>query len=293
VTDASSPPLSAPGASVGLVGVGDAGRRAVERCRKRRDERDPHGQRAAAEAGGGGEQSPAVGACLVAVAPGDAATESLAAVDDVAAGRTAVVLTTASTPDGRVDPAALDRLRRSGDAVVVCPGGGTALTDGVERLVRLLDTRSVVNLDVADLVTVLQRGDVAAFAHGRGDARTAVERAFAGVPANLRVESAPAALVHVVGGPSTSVEAVGEVVDAVRGRVDTDAHLIWGTSIVDGDGRGDGLELELVAGGVAHLRDADDPCPRCGASLVGYSLGERSTVVCDRCGFSGNAVRLR
>lgn len=297
--------LSTAEASIAVVGFGSTGRRAVDRCRERRDDgvrprsrSDASRSRSVfvASEDGGPSRPARGGATLAVVAPEETTDEVVDGIGKLpASARPVVVVTTSSAGGDGCDGASLDRLRRASDAVVVCPGEGeAALTEALDRLIRLLDTRSVVNLDVADLVTVLQRGDVGAFAHGRGDARTAVERAFADVPSNLRVGSAPAALVHVVGGRTTSVEAAGAVVDAVRERVDSEAHLIWGTTIVDkGDGDDDRLGLELVAGGVEHARDAGDPCPRCAASLVSYSLGERSAVVCDRCGFSGNAVRLR
>ena len=142
---------------------------------------------------------------------------------------------------------------------------------------------------MADLATVLRGDGHGVFVHGRGDARSAVERAVSSVPSTLRIESGRAAPVHVVGSPTTSVEAVGGVVDAVREHLGRDAHLIRGTTI---DDDGDGLELELAVGGVVRTHAPGGPCPRCGATLVGYSLGDRSTAACEACGFAGSTVRL-
>jgi phage terminase large subunit-like protein len=49
------------------------------------------------------------------------------------------------------------------------------------------------------------------------------------------------------------------------------------------------VTARLVLAGVVPVRppaEAGDPCPRCGAALVGYRMGDRETVACDGCGFA-------
>lgn len=270
---------SAPAASVAVVGAGETGRRAVDRFSAFPGD-DGRPNVVVAEEASGSSLADA-GAVLVAADPGEVAADELDGVGESGP----VVAVVAGDNDE------LDRIRAAADAVLLLPGtGATGLRDGLRRLTRLLGARSVVNLDVADLATVLRGGDLATFAHGRGDEREAVERAFAGVPADVRPESGRTALVHVLVGPTTSVEAVGSVVDAVRERVERDAHLIWGTTV---EAARSDVGLEVVVGGVGRAPVPGDPCPRCGSPLVGYSLGDRSTVACDACGFAGSAARLR
>lgn len=182
------------------------------------------------------------------------------------------------------------------DAVVLAAGEGeAALAEAVETFVSVVRDPGFVNLDLADARTLLRPVDQAALGVGssdRGAPERAVADAFASVPAGVETDPADGVLVDLQGGPEMSVEDVSDAVTAVRGRVGPDAHVIWGGGV--DEALEATVRVRLVVASVANVRAAPgDPCPRCAASLSAYSLGGRTTLSCESCGFAGVSVRLR
>jgi hypothetical protein len=194
----------------------------------------------------------------------------------------------------------LKRLEGRTDAVVLAAGAADeadALADAVAAFVSVVREPGFVNLDLADARTLLADADVdrAALGVGTSDAGTpesAVAAAFASLSAGIETDPASGVLVDLLGGPEMSVEDVSDAVTAVRGRVGPDAHVIWGGA-VDPE-LGEAVRVRLVVAGVASVRaTAGDPCPRCETPLSAYTLGAKTTVSCENCGFAGVSARLR
>ncbi|MFC6975730.1 hypothetical protein ACFQL1_15390 [Halomicroarcula sp. GCM10025709] len=132
---------------------------------------------------------------------------------------------------------AVRRLRGAVDATVVLRPGhhrrGVRAT--VTTLADLLARPGVVNLDPADVRTVLRAGPTAAVATGTGtengdaasDAVTAVQTALDAPHAD--VGPPEAVLVNLVGGPGLSLAAAVDAVDGIQQAVPDDAVLIWGS----------------------------------------------------------------
>lgn len=182
------------------------------------------------------------------------------------------------------------------DAVVLAAGEGAgALADAVGTFVSIVRDPGFVNLDLADARTLLRPVDLAALGVGaseRGAPGEAVAGAFASLPPGVETDPADGVLVDLLGGPEMSVEDVSDAVTAVRGRVGPDAHVIWGGGV--DDDLASTVRVRLVVASVSNVRAAPgDPCPRCAASLSAYSLGGRTTLSCESCGFAGVSVRLR
>ena len=192
--------------------------------------------------------------------------------------------------------ALLAALQEHVDAVVLTAGEGTeALVEGVEAFVSVVRDPGFVNVDLADARTVLDPIDLAGLGLGAsasGSADEAVGRAFSSLPSGVETDPASGVLVDLHGGLGLSVGDVDDAVTAVRRRIGTDAHVIWGGAV--DPTLADELRVRLVVAGVGNERvRAGDPCPRCGATLVAYSLGTRTTISCDDCGYAGVSVRLR
>lgn len=182
------------------------------------------------------------------------------------------------------------------DSVVLTAGDdAAALTDSVGTLVSVVRDPGFVNLDLADARTLLCPVEFAALGVGaseRGTPKEAVAAALASLPPGVETDPADGVLVDLLGGPSMSVEDVSDAVTAVRGRVGPEAHVIWGGGV--DDDLAETVRVRLVVASVANVRAAPgDPCPRCGSSLAAYSLGGRTTLSCESCGFAGVSVRLR
>lgn len=225
---------------------------------------------------------------LVAVTPdhhADAAAVARAARES---GALAVVVTPPPETEGA--RRALGRLRGVADSTVIAPpphgvtdAEGT-LAAGLDALVALVSEAGLVNVDLADLETVLAGTGRAALCRGRArSGADAVETALAPIDG---LDETTGVLVHVAGGEAMSVASAGEAIEAVGDRVPRDAHLIWGAAI-DDDLAGE-LRVRLVVAGVSP--GGADACPRCGSGMETYELGTRTTRACEGCGYAGVGV---
>lgn len=189
---------------------------------------------------------------------------------------------------------ALATLGELADAVVLAPDDGDpaeGVAAGLRTLVRLVAGADAVNVDLADVETVVSAGGFAAVGTATDeDAMGAVEAAVEACgPADL--DRATGALVHLAGGETLSVQDAGDAVAAVRDRLAEDSHVIWGAATAGNDE----VTARLVLTGVLPVRPpaaAGEPCPRCERPLVGYRMGDRETVACDGCGFADIGASL-
>jgi len=79
---------------------------------------------------------------------------------------------------------------------------------------------------------------------------------------------------------------------AIRERIGRDAHLIWGGAV--DETVEDEVRLQLVAADVDYTPPvaAGDPCPRCGETVTSYTLGEKTTLACEGCGFADSSLEM-
>ena len=113
------------------------------------------------------------------------------------------------------------------------------LAAGIEGLWRMLAVPGVLSLDFSDLRRALPRGPVCTFAYGegRGDgkAETAVEALLTG-PLSEQGElltKARSMLVSIAGGPDLTLQEIGDIMAAVRGKARKGGRICMGTSIDD------------------------------------------------------------
>ncbi|PSQ22381.1 hypothetical protein BRD04_04680 [Halobacteriales archaeon QS_9_67_17] len=271
--------------SVVVAGCGEVGREAaaqvaVEGVVARADDVVPDDARAAF-----------VGVDLADPSPAVALARRCAAADTLA------VLVAAVDPRPTAEArTALATLREAADAVVLSAGeepvAGTAA--GLRTLVRLIAGSDDVNVDLADAETVVATGGFAAVGAATDPDPAAAMTAAVDACGPVSLTRASGALVHLEGERELSVQAAGDAVAAVRDRLVDGSHVIWGAD-TDADEHREGrahdgeVTARVVLAGVVPVRppaEAGDPCPRCGAALVGYRMGDRETVACDGCGFA-------
>jgi cell division protein FtsZ len=143
----------------------------------------------------------------------------------------------------------------------VAPDGASlldafAVSDNVLRQVvdsisQLISVPGLVNLDFADLRTVLTDGGPAAFGVGRsrGDERTieAARQALASPLLERGVGGARSVLFHIAGPPNLRLAEVREAADAIRAAADPGADVIFGATV---DKRlRDDVQVTLIAAG--------------------------------------------
>lgn len=164
----------------------------------------------------------------------------------------------------------LEKLRQETDTVIVIPNDklleiaprlplGAAFKVADEILVRavkgiteLITKPGLINLDFADVRTVMEGGGVAMIGMGESNSENraieAIEKAINSPLLSVDITGAKGALINVIGGPDLTLEESEKVVEVVSQRLDPKANIIWG-SIVDPELEGL-LRVMLVVTGV-------------------------------------------
>lgn len=169
----------------------------------------------------------------------------------------------------------LKKLQNQADTVIVIPNdklleivpelplnaafkvADEVLSNAVKGITEMITKPGLVNLDFADIKTVLNNGGAAMIGLGeasseeQGEARAleAVEEALNSPLLDIDINNAGKALVNVVGGPSMSLREAEVVMEAVASKIRKDAHIIWG-AMIDKEMQEDSIEtMVVIAGG--------------------------------------------
>ena len=166
--------------------------------------------------------------------------------------------------------AGLERLRAVSDTVIVVPNDrlldyapsmplqdafkicDRVLMRSVKGMTELITKPGLVNVDFADVRTIMENGGVAMIGLGESDsenkAQDSIRSALRSPLLDVEFEGANSALVNVVGGPDMSIEEAEGVVEEIYDRIDPDARIIWGASVnQDFEGK---METMMVVTGV-------------------------------------------
>ncbi len=111
------------------------------------------------------------------------------------------------------------------------------LTNAVKGISELVTTAGLVNLDFADIRTIMKNGGVALIGIGESDsdnrAVESVEKAISNPLLDADISGSNGALINVSGGPDMTLDEARKVVETVSNRLDEDARLIWGAQIYE------------------------------------------------------------
>ncbi len=109
------------------------------------------------------------------------------------------------------------------------------LMRSIKGITEMITMPGLVNLDFADLKTVMKRGGVAMIglgeAEGENKAITAVSEALNSPLLEVDISDATGALVNVTGGDDMTISEAEKVVEEIYGKIDQNARIIWGTTI--------------------------------------------------------------
>ena len=147
----------------------------------------------------------------------------------------------------------LKRLREVCDTVIVIPNdklldvvpnlslnaafkvADEVLMRSIKGITEMITKPGLVNLDFADLKTVMKRGGVAMIglgeAEGENKAVNAVVEALNSPLLEVDISEATGALVNVTGGEDMTISEAERVVEEIYSRVDPNARIIWGTTV--------------------------------------------------------------
>jgi cell division protein FtsZ len=109
------------------------------------------------------------------------------------------------------------------------------LTNAVKGIAELVTRAGLVNLDFADIRTVMTNGGVALIGIGESDTENraieAVEKAISNPLLDVDISGATGALINVAGGEDMTLDEARRIVETVSERLDKDAKIIWGAQI--------------------------------------------------------------
>ena len=109
------------------------------------------------------------------------------------------------------------------------------LTNAVKGITELVTTSGLVNLDFADIRTVMSNGGVSLIGMGESDSNQrafdAVEKAINNPLLDVDISNGSGALVNVIGGEDLSLEEYKQIVGYIGERLSPEAKLISGAQI--------------------------------------------------------------
>lgn len=138
------------------------------------------------------------------------------------------------------------------------------LAGATKGIVEMVTKPGMVNIDFADLRSVLKESGYAVIGTGEGlpsgdgtgRARIALDNAIRSPLLDADLATANRALVNIVGGESLTLREAESVFNEISSRIKDDALLKWGARI-DPDMQRDALKVMLVVSGV-HFPDYSD-----------------------------------
>ncbi len=152
---------------------------------------------------------------------------------------------------------ALKKLRKNADTIIVIPNdkllslvpdlplnaafrvSDELLSGALKGTIEMVTKPGLVNLDFADLRTVLSNGGTAVIGIGESTsdmfsesrAIEAIEAALESPLLDADISTADRALVNIIGGPDMSLQEAEAAMEYLAGRISPDANIIWGCQI--------------------------------------------------------------
>lgn len=123
------------------------------------------------------------------------------------------------------------------------------LRQGIQGIAELITTPGLINLDFADVKSIMSSGGAALMAIGRGHgedrARVAAEQAISSRLLDVTIDGAQGVLFNITGGESLSLYEVNQAAEVIRETTHPDANVIFG-AVVD-DAMGDEIRITVIA----------------------------------------------
>jgi cell division protein FtsZ len=169
----------------------------------------------------------------------------------------------------------LERLQEHTDTIIVIPNdkileiapdlpinaafkvADEVLTNAVKGITEMVTKPGLINLDFADLRTILSRGGAAMIGLGEstrgesGEARAleAVENALTSPLLDVDISGANRALVNVSGGTDMTLREAELVVETVSSKIHSASHIIWGAMVDEKLPKNHIQAMVVIAGG--------------------------------------------
>ena len=109
------------------------------------------------------------------------------------------------------------------------------LTNAVKGVTELVTSSGLVNLDFADIRSVMTDGGVSLIGMGESDtgqrAAEAVEKAIQNPLLDVDISNSTGALINIIGGNDMSLDECKLIVETIGNKLNSEAKLIWGAKI--------------------------------------------------------------
>lgn len=132
------------------------------------------------------------------------------------------------------------------------------LHQGIQAISELITLPGLINLDFADVRTIMQGGGAALMSVGRGKggqrARMAAEQAIANPLLDITIQGAQGILLNVMGPPEMTLFEVTEAANMIRDIAHPDANVIFGAVIEPG--MKDEIRISIVATGFQRVSES-------------------------------------
>lgn len=176
----------------------------------------------------------------------------------------------------------LKRLRKETDTVIVIPNdklleivpdlplnsafkvADEVLANSVKGVTEMITKPGLVNLDFADVRTVLTNGGAAMIGLGESTSTSGESRALEAVEAALNsplldvdVSESTKAIVNVTGGSDMTLREAQVIVEAVHSKIHSDSHIIWGAIVDDNMQKSTIKAMVVIAGGRVPYIEGD------------------------------------
>jgi cell division protein FtsZ len=143
------------------------------------------------------------------------------------------------------------------------------LRQGIQGISELITIPGLINLDFADVRSIMLEGGPALMAIGRGSgdnrAKDAANQAIHSALLDISIDGARAILFNIKGGDELSLYEVNEAAEAVRASAHPEANIIFG-AVIDPD-MGEDVQLTVIATGFDRVK-LEEP--------LGNSFNQRS-----------------
>jgi cell division protein FtsZ len=130
------------------------------------------------------------------------------------------------------------------------------LRQGVQGIAEVINVPGMVNVDFADVRSVLREAGTALMSigqgHGRNRAQQAAEEAIAGGFLNVTIRGARRVLFNISGGDDMTLFEVNEVAERIGTAIDDAADITFG-AVID-PALNDSMRVTLIAAGMEELR---------------------------------------
>nr|MBN1228771.1 cell division protein FtsZ [Anaerolineae bacterium] len=130
------------------------------------------------------------------------------------------------------------------------------LRQGIQGISELITVPGLINLDFADVRTIMSEGGAALMAVGMASgeerARKAAQQAITNELLDVTINGASGILFNITGGPDMSLFEVNQAAEIIKETADPNANLIFG-AVID-EGMMDTIRITVIATGFGQIR---------------------------------------